>query len=190
MSARNDYQSCSHEVIGGLVEVVNIAVMDKFPVSRVDIDDVEHLIEALRTLRPNVDKLDLFAGFAQIVRGNWREATEIFGALAAKSLCMPDSRAMEIYCMSCSGNEDWRIAANEFLESDQVTPVSRTLVLSVKARHEIVESKEKFLRTGEFVEPESLRLLKEETPLDGAPHAGMAMPAMQNDMLQGQYLRL
>ena len=195
MSAQAEYQSCSHEVIGGLVEVVNIAVMDQFPTSRVDIDDVEDLLVALRTLRPKVDEFDLFIGFAQIVRGKFRDAADTFGTLVAKSLCMPDSRAMQVYCMSRNENSDWHIAANELLESEQLTPVARTMILAVKARHEIVESKMTFLSTGEFVEPESLRILKEETQPDGILPAGYGMPTMHREhdhmaVMQGQYMRL
>ncbi|HEY4353268.1 MAG TPA: HrpB1 family type III secretion system apparatus protein [Paraburkholderia sp.] len=184
MNQQRESMDCSPELFGALIELVRMSVVDQFPTTRVDIDDVEHLLEAMHTLRPNLAELSLFDGFVHVVRGNWREAADVFGALAGQSLCMPGSKAMMIYCLSSSGNADWRILASQLLDEEAITPEARLLVHAVMARNDVEQAGEEAMTSGEFVEPESLRHLREESADAAGAGNGGLVP------LDSQYLRL
>ncbi|MFC0402808.1 HrpB1 family type III secretion system apparatus protein [Paraburkholderia rhizosphaerae] len=188
MNQKRDYMDCSPELFGALIELVRMSVVDQFPTTRVDVEDVEHLLEAMHTMRPNLVELSLFDGFLHVVRGNWREATDVFGALAGQSLCMPGSKAMMIYCLSSSGNADWQVLASQLLDDGAITPEARMLVHAVIARNDVEQAGEDALSSGQFVEPESLKRLRTDTagtPAEASSAApGGLMP------FDGQYLRL
>ncbi|WP_185642809.1 HrpB1 family type III secretion system apparatus protein [Burkholderia sp. Bp9140] len=190
MNQIHEYQTCTHELFGALVEIVRMSVVDQFPTTRVDVDDVEHLLEALHVMRPNLPELHLFDGFVHVVRGNWREAADIFRALVDQSVGLPGSKAMLIYCLSSSGDDDWRIVANQLLDDDGVTPQARMLVHAVMARNDVELAGEHALATGEFVEPESLKQLRAESVAGDAGNGATDTARSEPPMFDGQYLRL
>lgn len=190
MNQELEYSTCSHELFGALIEVVRMSVVDQFPTTRVDVDDVEHLLEALHAMRPNVPELNLFDGFVQVVRGNWREATDIFRALVDRSIGLPGSKAMLIYCLSSSGDHDWRIVANQLLDDDGVTPEARMLVHAIVARNDVEDAGEHALVSGEFVEPDSLKQLRADSVAGPAGNGGGGSATTEPPMFDGQYLRL
>ncbi|MET3824241.1 type III secretion protein HrpB1 [Burkholderia sp. PvR073] len=190
MNQIHQYPTCTHELFGALVEIVRMSVVDQFPTTRIDVDDVEHLLEALHVMRPNLPELHLFDGFVHVVRGNWREATAIFRALVDQSVGLPGSKAMLIYCLSSSGDGDWRIVANQLLDDDGVTPQARMLVHAVMARNDVEQAGEYALASGEFVEPESLKQLRAESVSGEAGNGASGSAATEPPMFDGQYLRL
>lgn len=190
MNQEYEYSQCSHELFGALVEIVRMSVVDQFPTTRVDVDDVEHLLEAMHAMRPNLPELNLFDGFAQVVRGNWREAADIFRGLVDQSICLPGSKAMLIYCLSSSGDDEWRIVANQLLDDNAVTPEARMLVNAVVARDDVEQAGERALASGEFVEPESLKQLRAESVAGDAGNGASGAARTEPPMFDGQYLRL
>ncbi|KKB62728.1 hypothetical protein WM40_15650 [Robbsia andropogonis] len=162
MNAKTEYKQCSHELIGGLIEIVRMAVIDQFPSPRLDVADVSALLDAMHVLRPTLTELNLFDGFVHVVRGEWHDAIALFSTLVSQDRCMPGSRAMLVYCLSASGNSDWKIEAEQLLHQDKLTPEARSLVYAVIARNDMEKAREDAYATGEFNEPESLKRLRDD----------------------------
>jgi type III secretion protein HrpB1 len=185
MNSQIDTTNCSHELIGALTELLRIALVDQFPAPRVEIGDTEHLLEALHAMRPKLGELSLFDGFVYIVKGHWHDAIAVFEALVARSLCMPGSRAMLVYCLSASNNSDWRIVANQALD-EPLSADASLLINSITVLQDIKRARAEAAVSGEFVIPESLRQFSgtaHAAPVEEIPRMNMAVP------LDG-YLRL
>jgi type III secretion protein HrpB1 len=193
MNQQNDHTNCSHELIGALTELLRMGLVDQFPAPRVEIGDSEHLLEALHAMRPKLGELSLFDGFAYIVKGHWHDAIGVFETLAARSLCMPASRAMLVYCLSSSGNSDWRIAASQALD-ESLSPDASRLINSITALQDLKQARLDAAASGQFVMPESLRPFIDTTgatTVDIAPaHAAAEADRMSLEVQQHGYLRL
>ncbi|MFM0040895.1 HrpB1 family type III secretion system apparatus protein [Paraburkholderia sediminicola] len=178
MNKQIDATNCSHELIGALTELLRMALVDQFPAPRVEIGDTEHLLEALHTMRPKLGELSLFDGFAYIVKGHWHDAIAVFEALVARSLCLPGSRAMLVYCLSASNNSDWRIVANQALD-EPLSADASLLIRSITVLQDIRQARAEAAVSGKFVIPESLRPLpatSHAAPLDEVPLMNMEVP--------------
>jgi len=193
MNKQCDYTNCSQELVGALTELVRMALVDQFPQPRVEIGDSEHLLEALHAMRPKLGELSLFDGFTYIVKGQWHDAIAVFEALVARSVCMPGSRAMLVYCLGSSGNSDWRIVANQALD-EPLSADANLLISSVTALQDMKQVRAEGAVSGKFVIPESVRPFAEMSaarhgvqfaapPLAEVNHANVEIP------LNG-YLRL
>ena len=193
MNQQSDHTNCSHELIGALTELLRMGIVDQFPAPRVEIGDSEHLLEALHAMRPKLGELSLFDGFAYIVKGHWHDAIGVFETLVARSLCMPASRAMLVYCLSSSGNSDWCIAASQALD-ETLSPDANLLINSITARQDLKQARLDAAASGQFVMPESLRPFIDTTasaPVDVASaHAGGGADRMRMEVQQHGYLRL
>ncbi|MGN6315742.1 HrpB1 family type III secretion system apparatus protein [Trinickia sp.] len=193
MSELADYVDCGDEVLRGLVEVLNLALIDKFPRTRVDHDELDHLFAALRLLCKPAPELDMIAGRMLIVRGDWIAAAQAFGAIAENGHCLPNSRAMQIYCMSENNDRDWRVEAHRLLQ-DAVSPDAMRLVRAVVARNDLNSALAAFKASGEFELPESLKALIAERQQRQTKEAAEAQPVPTaidpSLMMSNQYMRL
>ncbi|WP_206956689.1 HrpB1 family type III secretion system apparatus protein [Trinickia acidisoli] len=193
MSELKDYVNCGDEILRGIVEVLNLALIDKFPHTRIDHDELDHMTAALRLLCEAVPELDMIAGRMLIVRGDWIAATQVFRELAEKGQCLPNSRAMQIYCMSENNDADWRVEAHRMLE-DETSPDAIRLIRTVVARNDLNRALEASKMTGEFAFPDSLKQLVAERQQREATEAAEAQPvptAMDPSLMMGhQYMRL
>jgi len=193
MSELKDYMDCSDDVVRGLLEVLNLALIDKFPRTRVDLDELEHLFGALRLLCKPAPALDMIAGRMLIVKGDWIAATQAFRELAEQGHCLPNSRAMQIYCMSENRDADWRVEAHQLLQ-DATSPDAIRLVTAVMARNDLDQALATFKQTGEFELPESINQLiaeRRERLVAEAAQAQSVPTAIDSSlMMSGQYMRL
>lgn len=193
MSELKDYANCGDEILRGFVEVLNLALIDKFPRTRVDHDELDNMIAALRLLCEPVPEIDMIAGRMLIVRGDWIAATHVFRELAEKGHCLPNSRAMQIYCMSENNDADWRVEAHRMLQ-DETSPDALRLIRTVVARNDLNRAIDASKTTGEFEFPDSLKKLVAERQQREAEEAVQAQPvptAMDPSLMMGnQYMRL
>jgi type III secretion protein HrpB1 len=193
MSELKDYMDCGDEAIRGLLEVLNLALIDQFPNTRVDPDELDHLFGALRLLCIPAPALDMIAGRMLIVRGDWIAATQAFRELAEQGHCLPNSRAMQIYCMSENNDADWRVEAHQLLQ-DATSADAIRLVTAVMARNDLNSALDNYKQTGEFELPESINQLIAERRQRLVTEAAQAQPvptAIDSSlMMSGQYMRL
>lgn len=192
MSELKDYLKCGDEILRGLVEVINMALIDKFPHSRIDVDDIEQLVGAVRLLCEPAPELDMIGARVQIVRGDYIGATQAFRELADKGHCLPNSRAMQIYCMSENGDGDWQVEANQMM-MNETSPDAVRLLRTIVARNELNSAIKKAKATGEFEAPESLKALVAERQRAEADQAAQAQPVpsmIDPSLMGGQYMRL
>ncbi|RKP44565.1 HrpB1 family type III secretion system apparatus protein [Trinickia fusca] len=192
MSELKDYLKCGDEILRGLVEIINLALIDKFPRSRIAVDDIEQLIGAVRLLCEPAPEFEMIGARLQIVRGDFIGAAQVFRELADKGHCLPNSRAMQIYCMSENGDGDWQVEANQMMQSETSDDAVR-LLRTVVARNELNRAIEKAKATGEFEFPESLKTLVAERQSHEAEQAAQAQPVpsmIDPSLMGGQYMRL
>jgi type III secretion protein HrpB1 len=178
--------------VTGLTEILRIAIADQFPATRVDVEDIEQLLEGLHLMRPELRELHMFDGFLQIVRADWRAAIDTFSTLTANAHCMPGSKAMLAYCMDATSDVSWRSLARELIDDPHAGAQARVLAHALIARSDIEDARMTALRTGTFAEPESLRALRTaseelaaETPDTAASSSTVAPQAPD-----AHYLRL
>ncbi|WP_181885561.1 HrpB1 family type III secretion system apparatus protein [Trinickia dinghuensis] len=184
-----DAIQASAELVGGLTEVLRVALADQFPATRADVEDIEQLLDALHLLRPELPELRMFDGFVQVVRADWHAAIETFSTLAASSQCLPGSKAMLAYCLDATSDVSWRQLALELLDDPRADAQVRLLAQALVARNDMEDARMVALRTGRFTEPESLRTLHGTggAAAGAEPHAPAAPAAPAPEP---QYLRL
>jgi type III secretion protein HrpB1 len=172
MNAPTDTIRASAELVGGLTEVLRVAITDQFPETRADVGDIEELLDALHVIRPDLPELQMFNGFVQVVRADWRAAIETFSGLVSNSQCIPGSKAMLAYCLDANSDVSWQQHALQLLDDDmQADPQVRLLAQALIARNDMEDARTTALRTGNFTEPESLRALRSANEAPAAASA-------------------
>lgn len=133
---RAAYRKMSAEVVGGLLQVAVEALHEaRAAYGRIDLDDIETMIEMFRALWPGNSDVMFLRGVFEGTKTNWRAAADIFGALAAASQCLPRSRAMLVYALRAAGDPGWRAEAEALSESSD--PNSRLIVCSMIAEDDL-----------------------------------------------------
>jgi type III secretion system HrpB1/HrpK family protein len=125
-----DRHQASTKIIEGLVQVAFVALQDNFPNVRVDLDEIELLVDALDILDPRSAKPAFARGTLQIVRKDWQEAIHIFRKLSTQSKCLPHSQAMLTYALNRVGDPEWRFEAEPLRASADagVSLLARSLI--------------------------------------------------------------
>jgi type III secretion protein HrpB1 len=183
MHNRNEYLNCSTDLIGGLIETATTALMESFPNTSVNTDDVEALLVALHVLRPNTVELDTLDGILQIVRSQWPEAIRILRAVNERVPQFDYAKALLAFSLSAAGDPIWRQYADELLAGNAARSI-KALVMAVVARNDMLEAVRTTRMGGAFVTPESLAALQAmtEEAAGGAPHVpaqgGIAQDAL------------
>jgi type III secretion protein HrpB1 len=133
---REAYRDMSAEVIGGLFQVVIVALREaRSTYGRIDLDEVEAVLEMHRSLWPSNPEVSFFRGILEVTKTHWREAADIFLALVTASQCLPRSRAMLAYALRSDGDPDWRAEAEALRECSE--PNTRFMVCSLIAQDEL-----------------------------------------------------
>jgi len=184
------YRYADAQIIGGLVQVALAALQDKFPKVRVDLEELQSLVDALEVLDPNGSKSAFVRATLHLVKHDWRDAIHIFRALAAESKCMPYSRAMLAYGLNRARDPEWRLEAESLRDSDGAGISS--LMRSLMVESDLEAAAESAKRTGVLVLPESVT--REEAQDTQESHAkereadhsraGAGMPAWLNYALR------
>jgi len=98
--------------IAALVEVISVAV------SHNALEDAEHVLGAVRLLRPNLAELDTFDAWIAIKRGHWQDAVRILAKLDGGARNWTLGKALMAFCQFALGDPSWGATANEVLETD------------------------------------------------------------------------
>ncbi len=185
------------EVAGALVDLAGAAFASIGTAGAVDVEDVEQLVEALHSLRPDCEEIGFFDGWLCIARKEWDDAETIYRDLVTRSLCMPASSGMLLQCMKARKTFGWQDEARKVVDdygSHEVGKLARTM-LAADDVHQAIETAR---RTGNFVAPESVKALEDADRGAASGSASStadrsAPPAAQNAhdmMLAMQYLRI
>ena len=108
----NDYSKCDNRVVTGLIEVLMAGI------NQGRLAESDALLAALRVLRPRFRELDTFDIWLLIKRKRYIEATQVLRNLHGSSPDMQDlpiCTALQALCLYASGDDAWRISANEVL---------------------------------------------------------------------------
>lgn len=108
----NDYSKCDNRVVTGLIEVLMAGI------NQGRLAESDTLLAALRVLRPRFRELDTFDVWLLIKRKRYIEATQVLRNLHGSSPEMqnlPICTALQALCLYASGDDAWRISANEVL---------------------------------------------------------------------------
>jgi type III secretion protein HrpB1 len=108
----NDYSNCDRAVVTGLIEVLMAGIKHG------KLAESDALLAALRVLRPRFRELDTFDVWLLMKRKRYIEATQVLRNLHGSSADMqnlPTCTALQAMCLYASGDDAWRISANEVL---------------------------------------------------------------------------
>lgn len=195
MDNEADYLACDRRVLRGLVETLSMSLITDFPNPRVNLDDVEQLLTAVRILMPDVPEIGLFEGLLLVSKGQWMEAGLLFRTLADRKQCYPDSKALLGYCLSAAGDPEWKIVINEVIDANE-SPNATGLARLVVTQNDYAAAVQSALQTGTFVEPDSMREMKQQRAARAADAAAAAnvgeheRAMQQNAAASPNYLRL
>ncbi|CAB3764336.1 HrpB1 family type III secretion system apparatus protein [Paraburkholderia humisilvae] len=161
-STHPDYLNCSPDVIGGMIETATTALMEDFPKTTVNQEDLELILEALHVLRPDTVELETLDGLLHVVRGQWPEAVRVLHSVVERVPNFSYAKALLTFSLSSTGDPSWRNYADEVLASASSRSV-KSLVLAVVARNDMLAAVRSSKLGGDFVTPESLTALQAMT---------------------------
>ncbi|WP_323123319.1 HrpB1 family type III secretion system apparatus protein [Burkholderia alba] len=151
-----EYLNCSSEFIGGLIETVSVALLDKFPNTQVDLFDIEQVIDALRLLRPRVIEIDALDGLLRMAKGQWQEANQILLRVIEMRPQFGYAKALLAFSMSSMGDPSWRQVATEALADDPGNKDTRALVRALEVKDEVDRAIRNHRPGQPFVAPASM----------------------------------
>ncbi|WP_060347452.1 HrpB1 family type III secretion system apparatus protein [Burkholderia territorii] len=153
----SDYMNCTPEFIGGLIETVSLALLDSFPNTRIDVFDIEQIIDVLRLLRPHVAEIETLDGILRMVKGQWQEASQILLRVIELRPQFGYAKALLAFSLSSMGDPSWRQVGAEALADDPDNQETRALVRALQVKDDVNRAI-RDLRPGQpFVEPAILR---------------------------------
>ena len=166
------------DVVGGLIETVSVALMDNFPKSTVDCDDVGLVLDALHVLRPDAPELDALDGILYIVKGRFDDAIRVLRQVIARAPAFAYARALLAFSLAAKGDPDWRQCASEVIEGGQSGDAEK-LVRVLIARHDLMDARRARRLGGDFVMPESVMTLMESS--QAATSSSSAIPPARDE---------
>jgi type III secretion protein HrpB1 len=168
------YRQMSSDLVGGLVEVVTLALKEaRSCYGRVDLDQVRSLLDLLRVFRPhNGAEITFFEGSVHAARASWGEAADVFRSLVDTSKCLPRSRAMLMHALYRAGDQGWREEAERLhgIGDPDIVLMLRSLLAS----DELDAAIEASGRIGSFQMPESVLEMQRERDHAAPEQSGAA----------------
>lgn len=177
-NATPDYLNCSPEIVGGLIETASDALLQTFPKVSVDPYDIELMLDALRVLRPKVPEIQMLDGILHMVRNHWDDAILVLREVSESAPRFAYAKALLAFCLSTKGDGDWKLIANEVLETNP-TRDTVSLVKALHAREELLGAVHASRNGSAFVPPASIEELNDELANRGDhpdTHAPVAAP--------------
>ncbi|HVE09067.1 MAG TPA: HrpB1 family type III secretion system apparatus protein [Paraburkholderia sp.] len=154
-AARTDFMRCGDATLGALIEVASASLFTHFPQASTDTLDIELVLDALRTLRPQVPEIDTLQGVLHIVHSRWDEAAatlrEVIGAAPQFGYAL----AMYADCLATRGDASWRQQAEQALEADS-GPETAALIRALRVRADLDDARAN-ARNGQLTLPDSYR---------------------------------
>jgi len=140
-----NYRDCNTEIVEGLCQLV-AAAQGAFPLTsdgsdgfwnvsagRVDLADVQLLLDALHVLRPNMATLGLYDAALDMLHGRWREATQkLYQSIGEAGGEFRYGKAFLAFCLAQQGDAAWQPLAQEVLSGAMDDDPAR-LVLAIDA---------------------------------------------------------
>jgi type III secretion protein HrpB1 len=190
MDDQREHAKCSPAVLGCLVDLVGAAFGASDGVAtKVDVDDIEQLVDVLHVLRPARADFEFFDGWLYMLRKDWPEAEAVYRRLIERSVCLPASHGMLLQCMRAAKTFGWQDDARKLLEEFGDHEVGR-LARTFLANDDLQQAYETARRTGNFVAPESVGELEQEAATP-EPRTSTARPLTSDDMMMSmQYIRI
>jgi type III secretion protein HrpB1 len=187
MNQQKEQAKCPPAALGCLVDLVSAAFGATSGLgAKVDIDDIEQMVDALHALRPGFAEFEFFDGWVHLLRRDWASAEAVYRSLIERSVCIPSSKGMLLRCLKSSKTFGWQEEARKLADEYHDHEVGR-LARVYLAGDDLQEAYAVARRTGHFVAPESARELEQGT----APSPAKVEPALTNDMLMSmQYIRI
>jgi type III secretion protein HrpB1 len=100
------------EVFIPLVDALNTAVT----YSR--LEDGEHILAALRILRPRMVELDTFEAWIAMKRGFFTDAIKVLHNVGESESGGSLATALMAFCQFATGNADWSVNANRVMQGE------------------------------------------------------------------------
>ncbi len=190
MDDQREHAKCAPAVLGCLVDLVGAAFAASDGVAtKVDVDDIEQLVDVLHALRPTCADFEFFDGWLYMLRKDWAEAEAVYRRLIERSVCVPASHGMLLQCVRARQTFGWQHDARKLVEEYGDHEVGR-LARTFLANDDLQHAYETARRTGTFVAPESARELEEGTAPSETRSSAPRSLTSDDLMMSMQYIRI
>jgi type III secretion protein HrpB1 len=180
---------CPSGVVGAIASLVGMAFAGAGTPAQVDADDIEHLVQALHSLRPASAEFTFFDGWLHMLRGEWNEAEWLFRDLVERGICLPSSRGMLLQCLKARQEFGWQEEARKLLEEggdEEVVRLAKVLLASDELKQAVATAK----RTGRFVAPDSALAFEDGAPVQESGTVAAPSQPSSDMLLTMHYLRI
>jgi type III secretion protein HrpB1 len=189
MDVLKDRPQCPSAVVGAIVDLVGVAFARAGTPAQVEIDDIEHLVEALHLLRPASAEFAFFDGWLHMLREEWSEAEWLFRDLVERSICLPSSKGMLLQCLKARQEFGWQDEARKLVEengNEEVARLAKVLLASDELKQAVANAK----RTGRFVAPDSALAFENGAHGEDSGAVAPPSPTSSDMLLTMQYMRI
>lgn len=190
MDQQKAQAKCPPAALGCLVDLVSAAFAATSGLgAKVDVDDIEQMVDTLHVLRPAFADFEFFDGWLHLLRRDWASAETVYRGLIERSVCMPASKGMLLRCLKSSKTFGWQDEARKLADEYRDHEVGR-LARVYLAGDDLQEAYATARRTGYFVAPESAREL-DQGAVGRQTKADAPAALTTGDMLLSmQYIRI
>ncbi|PMS22562.1 hypothetical protein C0Z18_04350 [Trinickia dabaoshanensis] len=189
MDVLKDLPQCPSGVVGAIVDLVGVAFGGAGTPAQVDIDDIEHLVQALHLLRPESSEFVFFDGWLLMLRGEWSEAEWVFRGLVERAICLPASKGMLLQCLKAKQEFGWQEEARKLLEeggNEDVERLAKVLLASDELKQAVATAK----RTGRFVAPDSALAFEQDAQVEDSGAVATPSQTSSDMLLAMKYMRI
>jgi type III secretion protein HrpB1 len=189
MDVLKERRQCPPAVAGAIVDLVRLAFDSAGTLGQADIDDIDHLVQALHVLRPALSEFAFFDGWVHMLREEWRDGERVFRDLVERSVCLPASKGMLLHCLKAGQQSGWQEEARKLLDEGAGEEVER-LAKILLASDELTQAVETARRTGRFLAPESALAIEKSAQAEDGSAAAAPSHAPGEAHLTMQYMRI
>jgi type III secretion protein HrpB1 len=189
MDVLKDQAECPSAAVGAIVDLVRAALAGHAGPARIEIDDIEQLVEVLHVMRPERAEFAFFDGWLMMLREEWSDSARLFRDLADRSICLPASRGMLLRCLKAAQEPGWQEEARKLVEEgedEEVTRLAKVLLASDDVKQAVATAK----RTGRFVAPDSAREFEDGARPEASSTLATPSQPISDMQLVLQYMRI
>lgn len=189
MDVLTDWSQCPSTVVGSIVDLTGAAFAHCGTQAKLDIEDLEHVVDMLHLLRPDNADFSFFDGWLHMLREEWSDAEHLFRSLVDRAICLPSSRGMLLQCLKAAQDFGWQEEARRIVEDGGDKDVTRLAKLLL-ASDDLKQAAATARRTGRFVAPESARAFEEEAGAEDSGAVATPTQSTSDVLLTMQYMRI
>ncbi|MDQ7980265.1 HrpB1 family type III secretion system apparatus protein [Paraburkholderia sp. SARCC-3016] len=189
MDVLKNQSQCPWAVVSAIVSLTAAALVRGGRREGADVDDIGQIVDLLHLLRPDNADFSFFDGCLLTLRGEWRDAEAIFRGLVERGIYLAQSKSVLLRCLMELDVYGWQDEARALVEEggdDEAIRVAKILLASDDLKHAAATAR----RTGRFVEPGSVRELREEAETAGGGAVAAPSQSLSDMPLTMQYLRI